>query len=250
MRVPQVNDRVKEAPAQVLRAVFAGIGQLMSTADKIRNRPASGQTPAAPRPAAPRPAAQETAAPRTVTPEPVVPETAPSESMAPEPVAAETPAVASVANEPVVPETAVPETAVPETAVPETAVPETAVPETAVPETAVPETAVPETVAPAPVEPEAAAPEPVAPAVKRGAPVTSGGHVRLLPPDEVPAAAAPAGDLPVPNYDDLSVASLRARLRNLSADQISQLIDYEKAHAGRADVITMFERRIAKLAEG
>ena len=225
MRVPQVNDRVKEAPAQVLRAVFAGIGQLMSTADKIRNRPASGQAPAAPRHAAPRHAAPETAAPRTVTPEPVVPETAPSESMAPEPVAAETPAVASVADEPVVPETAVPETAVPETAVPET-------------------------VPSAPVEPEAAAPEPVAPAVKPGAPVTSGGHVRLLPPDEVPAAAAPAGDLPVPNYDDLSVASLRARLRNLSADQISQLIDYEKAHAGRADVITMFERRIAKLAEG
>jgi len=230
MRVPQVNDRVKEAPAVVLRAVFAGIGQLMSTADKIRNSPAWGQAPAAPEPAAPRPAAQETAAPRTVTPEPVVPETAPSESMAPEPLAAEMPAVASVADEPVVPETAVPETAVPETAVPETAVPETA--------------------APARVEPEAAAPEPVAPAVKRGAPVTSGGHVRLLPPDEVPAAAAPAGDLPVPNYDDLSVASLRARLRNLSADQISQLIDYEKAHAGRADVITMFERRIAKLAEG
>ena len=225
MRVPQVNDRVKEAPAQVLRAVFAGIGQLMSTADKIRNSPAWGQAPAAPEPAAPRPAAQETAAPRTATPEPVVPETAPSESLAPEPVAAETPAVASVADEPVVPETAVPETAVPETAVPET-------------------------VPSAPVEPEAAAPEPVAPAVKRGAPVTSGGHVRLLPPDEVPAAAAPAGDLPVPNYDDLSVASLRARLRNLSADQISQLIDYEKGHAGRADVITMFERRLAKLAEG
>ena len=235
MRVPQVNDRVKEAPAVVLRAVFAGIGQLMSTADKIRNSPAWGQAPAAPEPAAPRPAAQEPAAPRTVTPEPVVPETAPSESMAPEPLAAEMPAVASVADEPVVPETAVPETAVPETAVPETAVPETAVPET---------------VAPARVEPEAAAPEPVAPAVKPGAPVTSGGHVRLLPPDEVPAAAAPAGDLPVPNYDDLSVASLRARLRNLSADQISQLIDYEKSHAGRADVITMFERRIAKLAEG
>ena len=225
MRVPQVNDRVKEAPAQVLRAVFAGIGQLMSTADKIRNSPAWGQAPAAPQPAAPGPAAPETAGPGTVPPEPVAAETASSESAAPEPVAAKTPAVASVADEPVVPETAVPETAVPETAVPET-------------------------VPSAPVEPEAAAPEPVAPAVKPGAPVTSGGHVRLLPPDEVPAAAAPAGDLPVPNYDDLSVASLRARLRNLSADQISQLIDYEKAHAGRADVITMFERRIAKLAEG
>ena len=226
MRVPQVNDRVKEAPAVVLRAVFAGIGQLMSTADKIRNSPAWGQAPAAPEPAAREPATPETAAASgTVPPEPVVTETASSESAAPEPVAAKTPAVASVADEPVVPETAVPETAVPETAVPET-------------------------VPSAPVEPEAAAPEPVAPEVKPEAPVSSGGHVRLLPPDEVPAAAAPAGDLPVPNYDDLSVASLRARLRNLSADQISQLIDYEKAHAGRADVITMFERRIAKLAEG
>jgi hypothetical protein len=217
MRVPQVNERVKEAPAQVLRAVFAGIGQLMSAADKIRNKPASGQAPAAPEPAAPEPAAPETAAPGTVSPEPVVAETATSESVPPEPVVAETAAMASVADEPVVPETAAPET-----------------------------------VAPAPAAPEAAAPEPAAAAVKPEAPVTSGGHVRLLPPDEVPAssAAPPAGDLPVPNYDDLSVASLRARLRNLSADQISQLIDYEKSHAGRADVITMFERRIAKLAEG
>jgi hypothetical protein len=64
------------------------------------------------------------------------------------------------------------------------------------------------------------------------------------------AATAPAGELPVPNYDDLSIASLRARLRNLSADQLTQLIDYEKGHAARPDVITMFERRIAKLAEG
>jgi len=240
MRVPQVNDRVKEAPAVVLRAVFAGIGQLMSTADKIRNSPAWGQAPAAPEPAAREPAAPETTAPRTpetVRPEPVAAETAPSESAAPEPVRAQMPSVASVADEPVVAETAVPETAVPETAVPGTVAPSPAVPKMVPPESAVPE-----------VKPEA--PEPVTPAVKPEAPVSSGGHVRLLPPDEVPTAAAPAGDLPVPNYDDLSVASLRARLRNLSADQISQLIDYEKSHAGRADVITMFERRITKLAEG
>ena len=218
MRIPQVNDRVKEAPVQVLRAVFAGIGQLMSTADKIRNKPDSAEAPAAPRPATPEPAASEpaaaeTAAQATVAPETAVPETA-QETVAPEPVTAETAAVASVA-----------------------------------PETAVPETA-PETVAPAPVVPKTVPRETVAPEVKPEPPVTSGGHVRLLPPDEVPAAATAAGQLPVPNYDDLSVASLRARLRNLSADQIGQLIDYEKGHAGRADVITMFERRIAKLAEG
>jgi hypothetical protein len=214
MRIPQVNDRVKEAPAQVLRAVFAGIGQLMSTADKIRNKPASAEAPAAPRPAAPEPAAAETAARETVVPEPAAAETAARESVTPEPAAAETAAMASVASEPVVPETA------------------------------------PETVAPPSVVPETVPPETVASTVKPEAPVTSGGHVRLLPPDEVPAAATAAGQLPVPNYDDLSVASLRARLRNLSADQVGQLIDYEKGHAGRADVITMFERRIAKLAEG
>jgi hypothetical protein len=208
MRVPQVNDRVKEAPAQVLRAVFAGIGQLMSTADKIRNKPATAEAPAASRPAAPEPAPAETAAQETPAPEPA----------APEPVVTETAPVASVATEPVVSETAPPETAAPQT------------------------------VTPAPAVPKMVPPEPPVPEVKPEAPVTSsGGHVRVLPPDEVPAAAA--GQLPLPNYDDLSIASLRARLRNLSADQISQLIDYEKSHAGRADVITMFERRIAKLSE-
>ena len=58
-----------------------------------------------------------------------------------------------------------------------------------------------------------------------------------------PADSAP----PLPNYDELSVASLRARLRNLDVAQVRQLADYERAHAARADVLAMFERRIAKL---
>jgi hypothetical protein len=63
------------------------------------------------------------------------------------------------------------------------------------------------------------------------------------------AEAAPVAEPgpPLPNYDELSIASLRARLRNLDVTQLRQLIEYESAHAGRADVITMFERRIAKL---
>ena len=69
------------------------------------------------------------------------------------------------------------------------------------------------------------------------------------------AAATPAEQppdsgltvLPVANYDGLTIASLRARLRNLDPAQLRVLIDYEKAHAGRGDVLTMFERRIAKL---
>jgi len=108
------------------------------------------------------------------------------------------------------PKAAAAETAAPEdSAAPETvAVAETATPETMVPDTMVPDTATPE---------ETAAPE-------------------------------DSAALPLANYDELTVASLRARLRNLSPEQLTKLIDYEKSHAGRADVVTMFERRIAKLA--
>ena len=64
---------------------------------------------------------------------------------------------------------------------------------------------------------------------------------------EAPARERAAADLPVPGYDELSVASLRARLRTLDAAQVRELLDYERAHASRANVVTMFERRIAKL---
>jgi hypothetical protein len=62
-------------------------------------------------------------------------------------------------------------------------------------------------------------------------------------------AAAPAAVAPLPNYDELSIASLRARLRNLDPAELRQLVGYEQAHADRADVIAMFERRIAKLED-
>ena len=193
MRVPQV----KEAPAQALRAMFAGIGQLLSVSDKIRNK------------SAPAPAS---AGAETATPERVARETAAPETAAPETVASEA--------------------VVPATVTPEAEAPEAEAPETVASETDTPEAVVPETVAAEPVAPEA---EPEAAQAPAAAPVS---------------AAAPAGELPLANYDDLSIASLRARLRNLSAEQLTQLIDYEKGHAARPDVITMFERRIAKLAEG
>jgi hypothetical protein len=62
-------------------------------------------------------------------------------------------------------------------------------------------------------------------------------------------AAVPAAEAPLPNYDELSIASLRARLRNLDPTELRQLVAYERAHADRADVIAMFERRIAKLED-
>jgi hypothetical protein len=98
----------------------------------------------------------------------------------------------------------------------------------------------PEAAAPDAAEAQAAAPQPEA------------------SPEAVPAAAGnPAGqseatdeELPLANYDTLTVASLRARLRTLNVEQLRVLIDYEKAHQGREEVTGMFERRIAKIVAG
>src|SRR5215469_7793113 len=46
MPIPQVNDRIKEAPAVMLRAVFAGVGQLLLAADRVRSRAAGTSWPA------------------------------------------------------------------------------------------------------------------------------------------------------------------------------------------------------------
>src|SRR5215469_11650651 len=65
MPIPQVNDRIKEAPVVMLRAVFAGIGQLLLTADKVRTRAAeqvwTPDQPSGPGPAGPSPSWPATA---------------------------------------------------------------------------------------------------------------------------------------------------------------------------------------------
>jgi len=73
----------------------------------------------------------------------------------------------------------------------------------------------------------------------------------MAPPAEVTSAdVSPVGGLPLASYDELPIASLRARMRSLDAAQLRTLVDYERTHAGRAAVLSMFERRIAKLEGG
>jgi hypothetical protein len=113
---------------------------------------------------------------------------------------------------------------------------------------AAPETVTPETVTPETVTPETAAAETTAvPDVSTG-PETAAAPEPTAAPEATVAPAAAA--LPLANYDELTIASLRARLRNLSVEQLDQLIGYEKEHANREDVISMFERRITKLNLG
>jgi hypothetical protein len=80
------------------------------------------------------------------------------------------------------------------------------------------------------------------------------GNVRVLSDkdvaeieDDSPGRPAEPGELPIADYDGLSLASIRARLRYLDADQLQRLVDYELSQARRGDVVTMLERRIAKL---
>ena len=110
---------------------------------------------------------------------------------------------------------------------------------------------------PTPAEPAATAPADLA--VPAPAEVAEREPADLaVPTPAEPAVPAPAevepapaeAPLPVVGYDQLTVASLRARLRVLDVTQVQTLLDYEKAHQGRTDVVTMFERRIAKLEQG
>lgn len=55
-------------------------------------------------------------------------------------------------------------------------------------------------------------------------------------------------ELPLPDYDHLTLGSLRGRMRSLDLPQLIQIRDYEKAHAGRLPIVTMLDNRIAKLA--
>jgi hypothetical protein len=251
MRVPQVSERIKEAPAQALRGVFAGIGQLLLITDKLKNKASHQDVPRARTPGAPATVTDKTvtspagqgartaAAPAGTVAEAARAGAAPAAAAATKPATARRTAAKPAAGKPVTPKPA-------------------AKPVTAKPPTAR-RTAAAESAAAAGEAP------PKPPKQQSTRDFDKTGNVRLLgdetagtaaavvaqPAPEPTAApepaAAAAGPAPLPNYDELSVPSLRARLRNLDVTRVRQLAEYERAHAARAEVLTMFERRIAKL---
>jgi hypothetical protein len=212
MRGPQVSERIKEVPAQALRGVFAGIGQLLLITDKLRNKP-----PVAPR--ARTPERSKPVAGATASEPAVAPAKAPEPAAAP-PAGAKSSSVKSAPAKPARTEASKPPPTPRTRDFDKTG------------NVRLLDDA--ETSAAAPVSPVPA--ETAAPA-------------KTAAPAGAPGAGSEAGDSgpPLPNYDELSVASLRARLRNLDVAQVRQLAEYERAHAARAEVVTMFERRIAKL---
>jgi hypothetical protein len=244
MRIsPQVTERVKEAPAQALRAVFSGIGQVLLVADRIKTRAAEPDRAHPPAAASQDAASHDAAAPRDETRWRSLDETGNVRLLSEADATPASPAANGPANA-AKPETA-PETERPSADVTPVSEPDAAAgpvaaakPTAATEPTASEATAATEpTVSEATAVASTATPEPTA--------VEPTAAAESAPTAEAAEPGEPA--LPVPNYDDLTVASLRARLRNLDQSQVRVLLEYEKAHAGRAAVLTMFERRIAKL---
>jgi hypothetical protein len=56
--------------------------------------------------------------------------------------------------------------------------------------------------------------------------------------------------LPLRDYDHLPLSALAYRIRSLTAEEISQLLSYEREHANRLPVVQLLQTRLAELAAG
>lgn len=72
------------------------------------------------------------------------------------------------------------------------------------------------------------------------------------PADSLDPLDRAGDDRPLPEatgYDELSLPQLRARLRQFSADELAELLEYERAHGNRPSFVGMLTRRIATVRD-
>src|SRR4051794_15401232 len=55
---------------------------------------------------------------------------------------------------------------------------------------------------------------------------------------------------PLPRYDHPPVEGLTSRIRTLDAQDLQTVLEYEKAHANRLQVVTVMENRLSSLRDG
>jgi hypothetical protein len=53
----------------------------------------------------------------------------------------------------------------------------------------------------------------------------------------------------LPGYADLTLPQVRARMRRLDADELTQVVEYERSHADRPEFVGMLTRRIGTLRD-
>ncbi|MCU1684291.1 MAG: hypothetical protein JWQ81_5030 [Amycolatopsis sp.] len=65
--------------------------------------------------------------------------------------------------------------------------------------------------------------------------------------DSADSEDSEGGPAALPNYDQLTLPQLRARLRRLSLEELEELLAYERAHADRPSFVGMLSRRIGNV---
>ena len=67
--------------------------------------------------------------------------------------------------------------------------------------------------------------------------------------DAVPPPVEQADDLPLEEFDDISLGLLRVKARALPIADLELLLDHERTHGGRPGVLSLLETRIAQLQQ-
>ena len=250
MGVPQTEDRARPGPIQALRAVFTGIGRIIMAADRPQAaRPGRANGPAA----TPKwRSLDKTGNVRLLSAEDLEDDEAAGDDDAGS-FRAEAEAQAEAQAEALA-EAELAETELLGADLAEGNLAGAELAETQLAETQLAETQVAEAeLAEAPGE--LAATELAEPPAELAEPAVAEAPAELAEPEVAgtPAELAEpeaAAALPLASYDTLSLASIRARLRPLDADQLRVLVNYEQSHAERPEVLGMLERRIEKLETG
>lgn len=289
MPIPQVNDRIREAPAVVLRAVFAGVGQLLLAADKVRAR--AGQAWPADRGAAKgqsRPQsrwhslneARTATAPQagsTTAPQAAGTATAPQDGGATAAQGGTTPrtprrrgragsasmSAASATSAAAGIDNGAPSSGPATPVAGRRTTPSSgrgartagrATTRGAGARGTTRRTAAKPAAAADPARPAASrakpAPTKAEPTATPAKPTVPAGVARPARTADPSAAGTGTEVPPLPGYDELTFASIRARMRGLDAAALRALVTYEQGHARRAEVIAMLERRLAKITAG
>jgi hypothetical protein len=75
-----------------------------------------------------------------------------------------------------------------------------------------------------------------------------GWRIRL--DEEADAFMAQSNDLPLPDYDQMSLGDLRHRIRSLDEDSLAAVLVHEAGHAARVPVLEILEARQRELEAG
>jgi hypothetical protein len=249
MRVPQVTDRVKEAPAQALRAVFSGVGSVLLVADRLRHRPGQETGQGNGHPARPATAPEGTSPAATAS---ARNGGSPAAQGGPTAKAASPARAGSVKARSAAPPAPRTPPAPPTSANSPAPAKSGGRPAKATAPAPAKSGNGPTTATPAPASAKRGDGSAKATASAKGeaGTVTGAGGSATGALDGAVSESGAAGGLPLADYDGLTMPQLRARMRTLEPAQLRALIAHERAHAGRDEVVGMFERRIAKVEGG